>query len=144
MSIKPIEVAEIVENKLNDIYDFEPRKAHIYGVTLNPETDEVSLGETHNLGDIYRLLASSQARKLAKKSDFVAILTCGWAAPADDSDEIAPSSHPKRRRVRLVIVANRKQVASVLRFQDQPHDTVLDEGQGQGQLADAVKKLFGK
>lgn len=144
MAIKPIEVAEIVEKQLNDLYDFSPKKAHIYGVTLNPDTGEISLGETHELGDVYDLLASRKARTLAKKSDFVAVLTCGWASPVsdDETDEIAPSQHPKRRRVRLVVVASRKGVASVLRFQDQPDDTVTDEGKARGSLADAVTELF--
>jgi hypothetical protein len=92
------------------------------------------------------LLASNGARSLAKNSQFIALMTCGWAAPVGDGDDefsdLPPSLHPKRRRIRLVIVANRANVASVMRFQDDPDETVTDEGEARGTLAVAVADLF--
>ncbi|CAB4541186.1 unannotated protein [freshwater metagenome] len=87
--------------------------------------------------------------------DVAIVLTCGWAAPlnreeqdgetrSDDetADEVPPSQHPLRRRVRLVVAVCDKGVASVLRFADTPNDIVTDAGAARGSLADAVKDLW--
>jgi hypothetical protein len=145
-----MKVAESVEKQLNDLFGYDEPKARLYGVALDASTKEPVLGTRLDGSDIYQLLASAKARRLASKSEFVAVITCGWAAPinpdGDNDDEPKPSEHPKRRRVRLVIVAhsarNRKSVASVLRFGDTPNETVTDEGKAQGNLADAVSDLF--
>jgi len=62
----------------------------------------------------------------------VAIETCGYAAPVDDCDT-PPSIHPQRRRVRLIIVANRDgDIGSALEFSDDPDEpTTTPTGQGQ-------------
>ena len=89
--------------------------------------------------------------------DAAVVLTCGWAAPIsrqdhddhddhDDhettDDEVPPSQHPQRRRVRLVVVVCDDGVASVLRFADTPDDIVTDAGSARGSLADAVNNLW--
>ena len=90
--------------------------------------------------------------------DAAVVLTCGWAAPIDHdelatgltetetetetSEDIPPSQHPLRRRVRLVVAVCDKGVASVLRFADTPNDIVTDAGAARGSLADAVKDLW--
>jgi hypothetical protein len=85
---------------------------------------------------------------LAKRSEYVAIVTCGWAAPIrdndDDDDAVAPSQHPERRRVRLVVLASRSSVSSVLRFSDTPDEVVTDAGKATGSLADAIHQLISK
>jgi hypothetical protein len=105
------------------------------------------LGKPRKSADVYALLASNGARSLAKNSQFIALMTCGWAAPVGDGDgdefsDLPPSLHPKRRRIRLVIVANRANLASVMRFQDDPDETLTDESNGKGALAEAVAALF--
>lgn len=94
--------------------------------------------------DVYDLLKSSETLKIVKNNEFFTILTCGWAAPISDVDDCAPSESPNRRRVRLVVGANISGVASVLRFQDKPNETIVDEGAARGTLADAVQKLVDK
>jgi hypothetical protein len=72
---------------------------------------------------------------------YAAVITCGWAAPLADDDEnteVAPSKHPKRRRVRLVLVTDGISITSVLRFSDTQDETMTDEGQAIGSLADAL------
>ena len=91
--------------------------------------------------DVYELLKSSETLKIVKNNEFFTILTCGWAAPISEVDDCAPSESPNRRRVRLVVGANISGVASVLRFQDKPNETIVDEGAARGTLADAVQKL---
>ncbi|MBJ7398596.1 MAG: hypothetical protein JHD29_07560, partial [Ilumatobacteraceae bacterium] len=60
----------------------------------------------------------------------------------ETSEDIPPSQHPLRRRVRLVVAVCDKGVASVLRFADTPNDIVTDAGAARGSLADAVKDLW--
>jgi hypothetical protein len=144
--VKIKEVAEGVERQIHDAFGFEVKSAHIFGVTLNGDDGEIVLGKPQTHGDVYRLLESNKARSLAKKAQFVAILTCGWAAPVDDpeTDDVPPSVHPRRRRVRLVVVANRDGVASVLRFEDDADETLVDEGKAHGTLADSICELFAR
>jgi hypothetical protein len=71
----------------------------------------------------------------------VAIETCGYAAPADDSDT-APSQHPNRRRVRLVIVANREgDLGSAMVFSDDPQDPITS-ATGAGMLANELSNAM--
>jgi hypothetical protein len=141
---KTMKVATNVERQVHDLFDFDPKEAHIFGVNINGDSGEPMLGTSRMAGDVYELLASNGARLLAKKSHFIALMTCGWAAPIDDNkfSNLQPSEHPKRRRIRLVMVANRASVASVMRFQDDPDETMTDEGKATGALAEAVTALF--
>lgn len=96
-------------------------------------------------GDVYEMLESVEAQAVALLSDAVVIRTCGWASPISEGDEyegVAPSQHPERRRVRLLVCANGTDTASVLRFTDDWDNPVFDEGQATGSLADAVQSLF--
>lgn len=74
----------------------------------------------------------------------VAVETCGYAAPADDSS-LAPSKHPNRRRVRLVIVANREgDLGSAMIFSDEPQNPITSPsgvGMLADQLSDAMRRL---
>lgn len=117
----------------------DSKKAGLYSV----------LGEVTTLvgehGDVYEMLESVEAQAVAMMSDAVVIRTCGWASPISQDDEyegVAPSQHPERRRVRLLVCANGKDTASVLRFTDDWDNPVFDEGQATGSLADAVQSLF--
>jgi hypothetical protein len=54
--------------------------------------------------------------------------------------ETAPSQHAERRRVRLTIVANRNEVASVMRCENDD-ETVVDYGTAHGSLAVALNEV---
>ena len=70
-------------------------------------------------------------------SPYLALETCGWAAPIHD-DDVAPSVHPHRRRVRLLIVVNRQgDAASTVGFKDDP-DKPLTTMEGRGLLSDSL------
>lgn len=145
-------IARQVENEIHPKYKWgksgtTANKAVLYGVSVNTETGEITVTQKSQSADVYELLFSHTARKSAKTCDFIAVATAGWASPtdpdSDDDDQVAPSQHPERRRVRLVVVASRESVASVLRFQDSPKDEpIVDNGSATGSLADAVKALF--
>jgi hypothetical protein len=95
-------------------------------------------------GDIYQLLDDKNNVKAVKGYNAIALVTCGWAAPIQenkDEPETAPSESPDRRRVRLVICANREAVASVLRFQDDAETPIVDSGEAHGPLAEAVMEF---
>lgn len=91
--------------------------------------------------DVYELLEDEETVKNVMGFEFFAILTCGWAAPIDDLDDLPPSKHKKRRRVRLVVGSDYNGVASVVRFQDKPDETVVDGGMARGALADSIVSL---
>ena len=92
--------------------------------------------------DIYDLLEGNGVADILKTHSFVGLVTTGWASPLDKEQEpIQPSKHPERQRVRLVIVANKKGVCSVVRFKGKD-EVVVDEGNATGSLNDALLKAI--
>jgi len=158
----PIAIATCVEASLHSSLDgFNLPRARLYGVSIVDASGitshqdcalRISFLAEH--GDVYELL-DAPSSAIARMFDVAVVLTCGWAAPlnrdgqddearSDDeiADEVPPSQHPLRRRVRLVVAVCDKGVASVLRFADTPNDIVTDAGAARGSLADAVKDLW--
>jgi len=139
-----LELAKSVEQNLNDYkkLGFEMKQACLYGV----DTDGlIALGYQHN--DIYELLDGSDVADLLTVYSHVAVATTGWASPMTDDEmanDLPPSQHKDRRRVRLVVVADKDGMASVLRFSDEPDRVVTDEGKALGSLADALMEATNK
>lgn len=141
-------LAEKVDELITTSADM--KRAHLIAVYGNDPmlvtTD--TMAKVDEQEDVYDLLESPLAHATAQLADAIAVVTCGWASPIDhdnDSDEydgVAPSQHPQRRRVRLVVLATREHTASVLRFSDDWDSPITDEGQARGTLADAVRNLF--
>ena len=129
---------------------FDLSKARLYGITVVdpdgiPDNADGALRITFlaEHGDVYELLEAPTSA-ISKMFDAAVVLTCGWAAPIDDEDprDLAPSAHPRRRRVRLVVTVSDTGVASVLRFADTPDEVITDDGAARGSLADAVNSLW--
>ena len=143
-----VTIATQVEEQVSEILklrgSFDTKRAELYALTFDTNGG-VSVELITSNGDVYDLIDSAIEDKSTEGLDGIAVLTCGWAAPLpkgdDDDDHVAPSQHPERRRVRLVICANREGVASVLRFQDTPDEITTDEGSAKGSLADAILAL---
>jgi hypothetical protein len=146
-----VTIATQVEEQVSEIMksrgSFDTLRAELYGLTFDTNGG-VSVELITSNGDVYELIDSAIENKSTEGLDGIAVLTCGWAAPLpkgetddDDDDHVPPSQHPERRRVRLVICANREGVASVLRFQDTPNEITTDEGSAKGSLADAILAL---
>lgn len=139
-----LELAKRVEQNLNDYkrVGFTMSKACLYGV----DTDGlIMLAGEHN--DIYELLDDCAVADLLTVYSHVAVATTGWASPITDDEqanEVAPSEHKDRRRVRLVIVADKDGMASILRFSDEPDTVITDEGKALGSLADALMEATNK
>ena len=114
---------------------------------INETDDGVAMVLAGEHGDVYDLLDSDDSRAVAKVSDYIALVTCGWASPIttdsdDDDEQVAPSQHPERRRVRLMVFAGKDGWASVMRFSDTPDETITDDGTARGALAEAIMSLF--
>jgi hypothetical protein len=97
-------------------------------------------------GDVYELLGREARRphKAAKTADALTVTTCGWAAPItdDDDNDLAPSLHPRRRRVSLAVTVSTitNEVVSAVQFADETQP-IVDYGNARGSLADAVANL---
>lgn len=141
-----LETAELAERLVADELGqtFSLDKSRLYSLINGEQGYTLTLASEHS--DVYDLLENTDSKDIARVSDFIVVVTCGWASPivgdADDDEQLPPSQHPERRRVRLVVTASRDGMASVLRFQDTPDDVITDEGEARGTLAEAVQMLF--
>ena len=142
--MKLLEHAELQEAKLHNKTKnrWKQSQAAIYTTNKNGLT----LIDTGT--DVYDLIDSGIVRIAAKinatTNTPLALTTTGWAAPIDENPEnLAPSAHPKRRRVCLFIMVNRSgEMASILRFEDTPEQTTTDNGDARGSLAEALLELI--
>jgi hypothetical protein len=95
--------------------------------------------------DVYDIIENPTNQELVHDLGCsVAITTQGWASPrnTETDDDVAPSQHPQRRRVALfVMVTQSGEMASVLRFSDKPNETVTDDGEARGSLAEALLEM---
>lgn len=152
-----LETAERAESILHnafsmkgDDFAFHIPEAMLVGIVTDGNGKLIDVNpEIASAGDIYDLLESVTPATVAKFTA-LGIVTCGWAAPMPENRDIAdedipaPSQHKQRRRVRLFICANREGMASVLRFQDEPEETVTDSGEARGPLAEAIADLMNR
>ena len=104
--------------------------------------------DVHKEKDVYDLLESAETAEIVSLYKYIAVLVGGWASPLGEDnkhadEELKPSEHPQRRRVKLCIVADPYNVGSLLRFSDD-EEFIYDDGQAKGALADAVKNLFAR
>ena len=138
-------VAEKFEKSVQLVTGFDLKQAQLIGVELTAGDEynqpTVASQPLDASGDVYELLDTTMVADALQAYGYAAVITCGWAAPLADDDEnteVAPSKHPKRRRVRLVLVTDGISITSVLRFSDTQDETMTDEGQAVGSLADAL------
>ena len=138
--------AEHMESKLNSRLKKVPNPYNLKYSSVWVLTPTLKLKRVAKAGNVYELLENRKTITDIGNAESFTVLTCGWAAPLakddNDDDQVEPSKHPERRRVRLAVSVNRSGVASVLRFQDNPNETIVDEGTARGSLADAVKQLM--
>jgi hypothetical protein len=138
-------VAEQFEKSVQSVTGFDLKQAQLVGIELTNASNEynptIASQPLDASGDVYELLDTTMVADALQAYGYASVITCGWAAPLTDdaeTNEVAPSKHPKRRRVRLVLVTNGIGIASVLRFSDTQDETMVDEGQATGSLADAL------
>ena len=122
-------------------------KAKAYGLTHDGE--KIVAKMIREDVDIYDLIDHLDDDKLVANTafDYFTFITHGWAAPLNKDGEVdgAPSQHPQKRRVRLIVAVkpeDNNEVASIIQFSDEPDDLIFDYGTATGSLADAVSSLF--
>jgi len=137
-------VAEQFEKSVQSVTGFDLKQAQLIGIELSASSENTPTIASQPLdasGDVYELLDTTMVADALQAYGYAAVITCGWASPlADDGEnnEVAPSKHPKRRRVRLVLVTDGISITSILRFSDTQDETMVDEVQATGSLADAL------
>ena len=109
-------------------------EAQAYAVLTTADGLDVQLLQSDK--DIYDLLDTTVVADALRITDFVALVTCGWATKMDDNFHRSQD----RVRVRLVVVTdkNSKQ-GSVMRIEGEG-EAMFDEGKAHGALADALKR----
>ena len=140
-----LEKAEMAEHIFHQSMDkpFEIERALLFSINEGDD-GQVSMTLANANGDVYDLIDNDDTLLVAKVSDYIAVVTTGWASPIDSDGEVStpPSKHPERRRVRLMVMVSRDQMASVMRFQDEPDETITDDGHATGSLADALMQVM--
>lgn len=131
---------EKLARKLAREADTDARAAQVMSVTPGKPA---RLDLVIESGDIYQALDTA-APLVPHTATRLAIVTNGWAAPTDDADDrdIAPSQHPARQRVALVVVHDLTtgNTVSVIKFAAK-RNTAVDYGNAAGALADAITNL---
>ena len=133
----------LAENQVHNIHKDHknPFELAMSSIWVLNATGEMTCRKLY--GDVYDLLESPETLTAIKGEEFFGVLTSGWAAPIEECDEDTPPSKAKeRRRVRLFVSATDDGAISVLRFKDNPDETIIDEGTAKGSLADAVVDLY--
>ena len=130
--------------KVYSVNRFEAKKAEMFA--LSADGFIRSLGK---YGDVYEGLEKiGEQHTLASEETAVVCQTCGWASPIEGEpteNDVPPSQHPKKRRVRLTVLATRSnQMVSSIVFADTPDESIYDFGSARGSLADALKETLGK
>jgi hypothetical protein len=139
-----------MENRAREAYQqmrdqhadpFEMKSCRIFIVDHDDHMEVISVHTDVYEGlDTIGILANDP---VMRRMRFLGIDTCGWAAPVAGDDpelEVAPSAHPRRRRVRLVTLVDRNlEAGSALGFKDEPTEIITDPGTAKGSLADSLR-----
>jgi len=136
-----VELAEATYHELGKQKEgdgFTMKRAQMFAVEVGGTVRTIG-----TCGDVYELLEEMEAKELLATDVAVGVETTGWASPiqqGDNEDEqVPPSQHPDRRRVRLVTMVTRNfDVASAMGFADTPDEVITDAGTARGALADAL------
>jgi hypothetical protein len=132
-------------------YGFDSSYAACYGALID-DNSEVQVERIMRSNDIYDLIEKMMNDRGSIKSyDMFTFTTCGWAAPVsndnevldENGEEVAPSAHPKRRRVKLYSnVTPSGMISSLISFEDDPDDIAYNSGNQSGRLHDAFVELI--
>lgn len=135
---------ELLQQLAKDHIDpFQIAKARIFAISANGFSRTLVTAK-----DVYEALDKAGNGFLADGEIGIGCETCGWASPVTKSkklNNLAPSEHPQRRRVRLLtLITNEMSAGSALSFSDEPEEIITDAGKAHGSLADALMSVMGK
>lgn len=146
-------LAEWLERRLDATTDWCLDEARLYGVTIR---DQAGLVDDDDGAARYCLLdrgypydvVEGPAVMLGANFDALALLTFGWQAPmppTGEPEEVRPSRHPARQRVRIVALVridptpDVSALSTVLRLRSTGAVQVVADGEGR--MADAMRCL---
>lgn len=114
----------------------DAKKATLVGIRL--VDNQIISEKISDNNDVYNLISEiPMFAKSVSNYDMLSILTAGWAAPVnnDQDDNIPPSEHKDRRRVRIAMVGNTStQYSAIMAFDDQADEPMYLENEGAGAL----------
>ena len=135
--------------QINEVlkFDTDETKAVAYGISWSDEKESLECKVISSHADIYELIENLSGFSNVNSFDYLSIITWGWAAPLNSNGEVdvAPSKHPQKRRVQLIISGSSSEkglVGSILNFSDEPDSPVFDFGDATGSLSDAFTDFF--
>lgn len=156
----PLALARVLDTRLHVTLDapFHLPTARLYGFTvLDPAglegratgDDAVRTTFVGEEPDPYSLVAGPLGW-FVTSFDAAGLVTTGWAAPLQPERDAAgrlttgvrPSRHPGRTRIRIVTVVGDAGIATVLRRADDPDAPVALGERGEGELVDALERMW--
>jgi hypothetical protein len=138
------EIDQAVAEKIGDTFELPTSKLFAVDYVRGEVPAIRQIAED---SDIYGMLEDTFNAVMLFDSGYngFAIVTTGWAAPInkdDDADnEVAPSQHPERKRVRLMTMMHNGKMGSSIRFTGDKTVT-YDEGNAMGSLASAMQDMY--
>lgn len=125
-----------------EVFDdpFDAPEAAVFRIDRIGDTDRYVLAQFVSAPDVYQAMWAASHGAIPDETVAIGVTSCGWAAPTDDG--LAPSEHPKRRRVMMVVIGDRQlEMCSGVLFQGDA-DPTLDLGEGQGLLSERFKDMI--
>ena len=138
-----LELTEAATEIFNDLANWPGLTKSTCHIFKSRDGQLVTLGV---YGDIYvglENIANETDEETLHDFEFLGVETSGWAAPIREGgdDDIIPSRHPERRRVRMLSVIDRTcRIASVMSLDDDGE--ILTDLAGRGSLADAIRLVM--
>ena len=131
------QVEKYVVKNFDDIYTLG--KAQLFGVDVYKTVDPI-VQKIGDCEDVYYMLSAGNAI-LSADYDAFGLVTTGWAAPIaeHDADDVKPSQHPERVRVRLFSFCDTGgRITTSLRFANKEGEVTYDENEARGAMRDAM------
>ena len=131
-----------------DVYsldDIESYSHGLYGLSFDADQNIEVCKFLLDGPDVYDILSKAIDESLGNVWDHMAVYTEGWAAPNDNDNNIPPSQHPERVRVKLVCFVHKNEkkfIESIISFEDE--EKLEYNSEGQGQLAKALLLIYSK
>jgi hypothetical protein len=124
---------------------YDLSKTHIFVADSHHKL--IELGEYSDVYQALEMLAACVALfdkcvpgRLLGQATALGVVTCGWSAPIDECVNVAPSKHPRRQRMRLVVAVNTNlEMAGVAGIEDNPDTVMIDGCQIHSPLMEALK-----
>ena len=126
----------LLQTELGSIFELD--MARLYAIPKN-QNQEIFLAMAENP---YELMMTH-----SRPADTIGgcLVVTGWASPLESASdtppnqEIRPSEHPQRQRVRVCVAICEDEIATVMRTSDQPDDAKQMSERGMGGIPDVLE-----